>query len=83
MTLSAIPEKIPETKKNSFQFSIRRVAYVATKPADQSCSNSISRVSLQISPAHFLNFRPTLKVKGSLHNKKANRLSNKHGVLQT
>ena len=80
MTLSAIPGKIP-TKK--IIFNVLSVAYVATKPTDQSCWNSISMVPLQISPAHFCNVRPTLKINGSLHKKQANKLNDKHGVLQT
>ena len=82
MTLSIIPGKIPETKKKiviNFLF----VAYVATNPANESCSNSKSRVPLQISPAHLFNFRPTLKIRVSLHKKQANNLSDKHGILQT
>ena len=74
MTQSAIPGKIPDIKKNCF--ILLSVAYLATKPIiDHSCSNSISRVPLQISLAHFLNFRPTLKIKGSLHKKHANKLT--------
>ena len=57
---------------------------VATKPTDQSCSNSIFRVPLQISPASFIfYFRPTLKIKVTLHKKQANQLSDKHWILQT
>ena len=80
MTLSAIPSKIHETKKIVFNFL--SIAHVAIKPTDQSCSNSISRVTLQISTAHVSNFRPTLKIKGGLHKKQANKLNDKHGVPQ-
>ena len=47
MTLSVIPGEIPETKKK-IVFNFLSVPYVATKPTDQSCSNSISKVPLQI-----------------------------------
>ena len=72
--------KISETKKKVLIF--HQSPNVATKPTDQSCSNSIFRIHLQISPGHFY-FRRTLKIKGSLHNKQAYELSNKHGILQT
>ena len=81
IALSTIPGKIPETEKIVFYFL--SIAYLANKPIDQSCSNSISRVPLQISLAHFFNFRPTIKIKSSLHNKQANKLNDKQGVLQT
>ena len=81
MTLSAIPEKIPETKKIVFHFL--SITYIRIKPIDQSYTNSISWVPLQISPAHFCNFRPTHKIKGSLHKKQGNKLNDKPGVLQT
>ena len=80
MTLSAIHRKIPETKKNRFSFSIHRVC--SDKPTDQSCSDSISRASLQISLAHVFNFQPTIKIKGSLLKKQANELGDKHRILQ-
>ena len=75
MTRSSIPGKIPKTKKKKkkISFSIRRVC----KPADQSCSNSISRVPLKLSSAYVFNFRLTLKIKDSLHKKQANKLSDK------
>ena len=34
-----------------------------------------------MSPAHFCNYRPTLKIKGRLHKKQANELRDKHGIL--
>ena len=80
MTLSAIAGKIPQTKKIVFHFL--SIAYVATKPTDQSCSNSLSRVSLQISLAHVFNFQPTLKIKGSFHKEQAYELNDKHGVYK-
>ena len=44
---------------------------IAHKPTDQSCSNSISGIPLQISPSYFFfRFRATLKIKGSSHKKK-------------
>ena len=82
ITVSDIPGKISETKIKIVFFHFLSIAYVATKPTDQSCSNSISWVPLQISPAHVLNFRPTLKIKGSLY-KQADKLSDRHGILQT
>ena len=75
MTLSAIPGKSPETKKIVFHFLSN--VYVVTKLKDQYCSNAISRLPLQIFPAHVFNFRPTLNMKGSLHKKQANKLSGK------
>ena len=59
MTLSALPGKIPETRKifSNFLTIDLRSAY---KPTDQSCSNSISKALLQISQAVFI-LRPTLK----------------------
>ena len=80
MILLAFPRKVPETRKIFFNFV--SVSKVAPKPADQSCSNAISRVPLQISPAQVLNFRPTLKIKGSLHKKQENKLSDKREILQ-
>ena len=60
---------------------------VAPKENDQSCSNSIFRVLLQLSPARPFHFRPTINIKGTLmlrifhiRNKKR---SDKHGILQT
>ena len=60
---------------------------VAPKPTDQSCSNTIFRVVLKLSPACPFHFRPTLNIKGTLmlrvvhiRNKKRNE---KHGILQT
>ena len=57
------------------------------KPTDQSCSNSIFRVLLQLSPVRPFHFRPTFNIKGTLmlrvfhiRNKKR---SDKHGILQT
>ena len=51
MTLSAFPEKIPETRKLVFNFCSS--PNVAPKPTDQSRSNSIPRDPLQISLAYF------------------------------
>ena len=39
---------------------------VAPKRTDQSCSNSIFRVLLHLSPASRFHFRPTLNIKGTL-----------------
>ena len=68
MTLSAFSEKIPETRKIVFNFLSS--PNLAPKPNDQSRSNSISRVPLQISLAPSFRFRSTLKIKGSSHEKK-------------
>ena len=54
MTLSAFPEKIPETRKIVFNFLSPNLA---PKPTDQLCSNSISGVPLQIFPAYYFHFR--------------------------
>ena len=66
--LSAFPEKIPETSKLFLIF--RPSAKIAPKPTDQSCSNSISGLPLQISSASPFRFRVTPKIKGSSHEKK-------------
>ena len=54
MTLSAFPGKIPETRKMVLIFCPS--LNVAPKSTDQSRSNSISRVPLQISLALFFVF---------------------------
>ena len=46
-----------------------------TKPTEQSCSNSISSVPLQISPTNFFFL--------ILHKKEANKLSDKHSLPST
>ena len=83
MTQSAIPGKSLKLEKQFLIFfpSPR----LATKPTHSSCSNSVLRVPLQISPAFFFSFlfRPTIKIKGSLLKKQANELGDKHGILQT
>ena len=61
MTLSATPGKIPETKKIVFNFL--SVAYVATKPTDQSCWNSISRVPGKYLQPIFVIFHLPLKLR--------------------
>ena len=50
MTLSAFPGKILETRKIVFNILLRNVA---PKPTDQSCSNAIFGVPLQIFPVSF------------------------------
>ena len=74
MALSDFPEKIFVPGK---MFSFLSVASpnVALTPTDQSCSNSIFKVLLQLSPTRPFNFGPTLNIKGTLilrvvHNKK-------------
>ena len=54
MTLSALPGKIPETRKIVLNFC--RSPNVALKLTHQSRSHSISRVPLQLSPAYFFVF---------------------------
>ena len=68
MTLSAFPGKILETRKIVFNFL--SVAKITSKPIDQSSSNSISGVPLQISSACYFRFGVTPKIKGSSHKKK-------------
>ena len=79
MTLSAIPGKSFKLKKKLIFYPS---SSLAAKPTHSSCSNSILRVPLQISPARFFIFRPTLKIKGTLLKKQANELGDKHGILQ-
>ena len=85
MALSAFPRKILLTRKIFFNFL--SPPNVAHKPTEQSCSNSIFRVLLQLYPTRPIHFGPTLNIKGTLmlrvvhiRNKKR---SNKHGILQT
>ena len=61
MALSAFPEKILTRK---IFFNILSARNVAPKPSDQSCSNSIFRVLLQLSQASPFHFRPNLNIKG-------------------
>ena len=58
--------KIPEIRKIVFNFLSIVSSNVAPKPTDQSCSNSIFRVLLQLSPVSLYHFRPTLNIKGTL-----------------
>ena len=67
-------------------FNFLSAPNVVPKPADQSCSNSIFRVLLQLSPASPFDFQPSLNIKDTLmlrvvhiRNKKRN---DKHGILQ-
>ena len=83
MALSAFPGKILVTGILILYLS----RYIAPKPIDQSCSNSIFRVILQLSPACPFHFRPMLNIKGTLmlrvvhiRNKKR---TDRHGILQT
>ena len=64
--------KIPETRKIVFNFL--SATKIAPKPTDQSCSNSISGVSLQIYSACSFHFGATPKIKGSSHKKKIKKL---------
>ena len=83
---SAFPGKII-VSRILFFFIFYLSPNVTPKPTDQSCSNSIFRTLLQLSPAHPFHFRPTLNIKDTfmlrvvhIRNKKR---SNKHGILQT
>ena len=85
MALPPFPGNIVVTRIILFNFCLSR--NVALKLTDQSCSNSIFRALLQLSPAHPFYFRRTLNVKDTLmlrvvhiRNKKR---SEKHGILQT
>ena len=64
MALSAFPGKILVTRKIFLNFYPS--PNVAPKPTDQSCSNSIFRILLQLSPASPFHFRPSLNIKGIL-----------------
>ena len=85
MALLAFPCKILVSRMIFFKiFYLSR--NVAPKPTEQSCSNSIFRVVLQLSPARPFHFRPILNIKDTLmlrvvhiRNKKR---SDKHGILQ-
>ena len=67
MTLSAFPEKSLKLEKWFLIFCLS--LNVAPKQTDQSCSNSISGVPLQIFPVSplFFCFRSTNEIKGSSH----------------
>ena len=64
MALSAFPAKILVTRIIFLFFYLS--PNVAPKPIEQSCSNSIFRVLLQLSPASPFHFRPRLYIKGTL-----------------
>ena len=64
MALSAFSGKVLLTRK--FFFNFLSAPNVAPKPTDQSCSNSIVRLLLQLSPASPFHFRPRLNIKGTL-----------------
>ena len=84
MTLSAFPGKILLTRKIFFNFL--SAPNVASKPNDQSSSNSIFRVLLQLSPASPFHIRPTVNIKGTLMLRVVhirNELNDSHGILQT
>ena len=72
MTLSVFPGKILETGKIVFNFLYIASSNVVLKQTDHSRLHSISRVSLQTSPARFFFFffRFTHKFKSSSHKKK-------------
>ena len=60
-----ISRKIPETRKIFFLFSVWPSSNIAPKPTDQSRSNPLSRVLLQIFLGGFFRFRSTLTIMGS------------------
>ena len=62
--LSSFPEKILVTRIIFFNYYLS--PHIAPKPTDQSCSNSIFRSLLKLSPAHCFHFRPTLNIKDTL-----------------
>ena len=65
MALSTFAGKILLTRKIYFLYFLS-APNVAPKPTDQSCSNSIYRVLLQLSPASPFHFRPSFNIKGTL-----------------
>ena len=65
MALSDFPGKIFVTGK-IFNFLSVASPNVALKPTDQSCSNSIFKVLLQLYPTRAIHFGPTLNIKGTL-----------------
>ena len=75
MALSGFPGKILVTRIIFLNFLLPNVA---PKLTDQSCSNSVFRALLQLSPAHPFHFRPTLNIKD-----KKKKRNDKHGILQT
>ena len=79
-TIASCPH-IQQTCSIPWIFNFQSTHNVAPKPIDQSCSNSIFRVLLQLYPARPFRFPPTLKIKGSLHKKQGNKLSDKHDQL--
>ena len=64
MALLAFPGKILLTRK--IFFNLLSAPNVGPKPTDQSCSNSIFRVLLQLSPVNPFHFGPSLNIKGTL-----------------
>ena len=65
MTLWAFPEKIL-VNRNIIFFIFYPSPNVAPKPIDQSCSNSIFKVVLRLSPASPFHFWHTLNIRGTL-----------------
>ena len=61
MALSAFPEKSLKLEKYFLIFYL--LPNVAPKSTNKSCSNSIFRALLQLSPAHHFYFRPTPNIK--------------------
>ena len=86
MVLSAFPGKIIVTRIMFF-FIFYLSPNVAPEVNVQSCSNSILRVLLSLSPARPFHFRPTLNIKGTLMLRvvhiRSKKRSDKHGILQT
>ena len=65
ITLSAFPGKSLKLEKQFFLFSVRRLMQRLNQ-TDQSYSNFMFTVLLQLSPACSFHFRPTLNIKGTL-----------------
>ena len=65
MALSDFPGKIFVPGK-MFNFLSVMSPNVALTPTDQSCSNSIFKVLLQLSPTRPFHFGPTLNIKDTL-----------------
>ena len=79
------PEKIVVSRIIYF-FNFLSAPGVAPKPTHESCSNSIFRALLQLSPASPFHFRPMLNIKSTLMLRVVdirNELTDRHGILQT
>ena len=79
MALLAFPGKICVARKIFFYFLSIASPNVAPNPTDQSCSNSIFKILLQLSSASPFHFRPILNIEGSYLNVKGS--SHKKTIL--